>query len=390
MNFPKHTGAACGPADPTINLRLNSSGDSPSRCGSAAVPDALGRFRVLAEIARGGMGVVVRAYDPVLDRELAVKLLSPDIEPDSEAGRRFAQEARVAGQLDHPGIIPVYEAGVLPDGRSYFAMPFISGRTLAALLDERPNTRHDLDRWVRAFEPVCTAVAHAHNKGIVHRDLKPSNVMLGPAGQVVVMDWGVATAGEATSRPGDGCWVFGTPAYMPPEQARGLAAADPRTDVFGLGGILCEILTGEPPYVGDDAAAVTRLAAAGDQAELDRRLAACGADRFLIALTRSCLAPEQADRPADAGEVGRLMNNFLTARDGRHRTRESGADGKSRVTGLLTAAAALAAATLIGATAREIQARGMDHISSPPARRVVTPTESPPPGPACRPSAASW
>src|SRR5690349_7008476 len=251
MSFAEHTGPAGGPADVTLNLRLNSPAGPPSRAGSTAVPHVLGRFRVLDQVARGGMGVVLRAYDPVLDRELAVKLLSPDIDPESEAGRRFAQEARVAGQLDHPGIIPVYEAGVLPDGRSYFAMPLSVGRTLAAALVDRPDPGREVDRWLRPFERVCTAVAHAHRKGVVHRDLKPANVMLGPAGQVVVMDWGVAAVGERTSRPGDGCWVFGTPAYMPPEQARGLAGADPRADVFGLGGILCEILTGEPPYVGD-------------------------------------------------------------------------------------------------------------------------------------------
>jgi serine/threonine protein kinase len=334
--------------------------------------------------------VVLRAYDPTLDRELAVKLLSPDIAPDSDAARRFAQEARVAGQLDHPGIIPVYEAGTLPDGRSYFAMPFVEGRTLAALLAERPDPQNDLDRWLGVFEQICVAVAHAHDKGIVHRDLKPANVMIGPVGQVIVMDWGVAAirgAAHQTGESGGGYWVFGTPAYMPPEQARGLAGADPRTDVFGLGGILCEILTGEPPYVGDDATSVTRRAAAGDQEELARRFACSDVDRFLVSVARSCLSPDPADRPADAGEVARLLNNFRTARECRDRP-TGGRYG--RVAGLLTAAVALAAATLIGATAREIQARGAERGASPRDHGAVTPTESPPPGPACPPSAASW
>ena len=393
MSFPEHTDALAGPADATLNLRLHPPADAPSHSGTAAVPHVLGRFRVLGEIGRGGMGVVLRAYDPTLDRELAVKLLSPDIAAESEAGRRFAQEARVAGQLEHPGVIPVYEAGTLPDGRSYFAMPFVRGRTLAALLGERCDVRVDRDRWLGAFERVCVAVAHAHGRGIVHRDLKPANVMLGPAGQVVVMDWGVAALGGAGDRAGepDGYWVFGTPAYMPPEQARGLAHADPRTDVFGLGGILCEILTGEPPYVGADAATVTRQAAAGDQEELVRRLAAADADRFLVSLARACLSPNPADRPADAGEVARLLIDFRTAHEEPTRSPESADGGRRRRTaGLLTAAAALAAATLIGATAREIQARGLDRHASPPDRRAVTPTESPPPpGPPCPPSAAS-
>jgi serine/threonine-protein kinase len=216
--------------------------------------------------------------------------------------------------------------------------------------------------------------------------LKPSNVMLGPADQVVVMDWGVAAAGERASRPGDGCWVFGTPAYMPPEQARGLAGAEPRTDVFGLGGVLCEILTGEPPYVGDDPAAVTRQAAVGDQVELDRRLAVCDADRFLVSLARSCLSTDPTARPADAGVVARLLNNYLTARGGRDRSPGRAGGRSDRAAGLLTAAAALVAATLIGATARGLQAHGAERAASPRALRVVTSSESPPPpGPACPP-----
>ena len=212
-------------------------------------------------------------------------------------------------------------------------------------------------------------MAHAHGRGVVHRDLKPANVMVGPGGQVVVMDWGVAAVrGSSPGSEQGGYWVFGTPAYMPPEQARGRADADPRTDVFGLGGLLCEILTGQPPYVGPDAAAVTRLAAAGDQSELTARLANSGADRALVALTRACLAPDPADRPADAGQVARLVGDHRTAREGRdrHRGRPAGDGGPyRRVAGLLTAAAALAAATLIGATARDLQAPGR----TGPARR---------------------
>lgn len=395
MIIAEHTDALSGPADATLNLRIGPVADpSSSPSGTAAVPHVVGRFRVLEQIARGGMGVVLRAYDADLDRELAIKLLSPDIAPDSEAGRQFAREARVAGQLDHPGILPVYEAGCLPDGRSYFAMPFVRGRTLAALLGERRDPRHGLDRWLAAFEQVCAAAAYAHERGVVHRDLKPANVMLGPHGQVVVMDWGVAAVRETESKWGDdagGYWVFGTPAYMPPEQARGSARADPRADVFGLGGILCEILTGEPPYVGDDAAAVTRRAAAADQVDLLARLAIAGADSRLIALAQSCLSPDPAERPADAGEVTRLVGEYLAAREcrDRHRRPDDG-PGRLRVAGLLTAAVALAAAALAGATARDLHARGAGPDASPLARPAVTPTGSPPPAPACPPSAASW
>ena len=389
MNLKEHTDALSGPADATLNLRISPVIEpSPSQFGSAEVPHVLGRFRVLDQVARGGMGVVLRAYDADLDRELAIKLLSPEIAPDSEAGQRFAREARVAGQLDHPDILPVYEAGSLPDGRSYFAMPFVRGRTLAALLAERTDRRDGLDRWIAVFERVCEAVAYAHGRGVVHRDLKPANVMLGPHAQVLVMDWGVAAVREADSRGGadaHGYWVFGTPAYMPPEQARGHADADPRADVFGLGGILCEVLTGEPPYGGDNAAEATRQAAAGEQGELRRRLANCGADARLIALARACLSPEPADRPADAGTVARLLGEYLSDRECAERPDRE--HGRLRVAGVLTAAAALTAAALVGATARDLHARS----GSPPERPAVTPTGSPPlTAPACPPSAASW
>jgi eukaryotic-like serine/threonine-protein kinase len=315
MHFEEHKDALSGPADATINFRITPCAETvPSQAGPATIPHCLGRFRVLDEIARGGMGVILRAYDVDLDRELAIKLLAPEFQPDSEAGRRFAQEARVASQLHHPGIMPVYEAGLLDDGRGYFVMPFVRGRTLAALLADRASPSADLDRWLHVFEKVCLAVAHAHDKGIVHRDLKPGNVMIGPFGEVLVMDWGVALVRDRvmpTTNEADGYWVFGTPAYMPPEQARGHSFADPRGDVFGLGAILCEILTGQPPNLGSDAAAVTRHAASGQQHELLRRLSDVTAEPELLALAVRCLAADPSARPADAGEVAKLVSTAI-------------------------------------------------------------------------------
>ena len=160
---------------------------------------------------------------------------------------------------------------------------------------------------------------------------------------------------------------------------RGHTDANPRSDVFGLGGILCEILTGEPPYVGDDAATVTRQAAAGEQFELLARLAHCGADDQLSVLTRSCLAPDPADRPTDAGAVAQLLGNYLTIRECRDRhVRQNRDRSRLRVAGLLTAAAALGASAIAGATARDLHARGAVRHDSPPTIRAVTPTGSPP------------
>ena len=315
MNLVEHTDALAGPANKTVNFRIIPFGPlCPTVTGHATIPHCLGRFRVLDEIARGGMGVVLRAYDAELDRELAIKLLSPDIEPDSEAGRRFAQEARVASQLNHPSIMPVYEAGTLADGRAYFVMPFVQGGTLAVLLAERPDSQHEMRRWLEVFERICIAVGHAHAKGIIHRDLKPANVIVEPSGHALVMDWGVASVrGSTPVGETSGYWVFGTPSYMPPEQARGSQAADPRGDVFGLGAILCEILTGHPPYLGSDAASVTRQAASGDQSELVRRIAESGADWELIDLTRRCLAVDIDARPGEAGVVAGLINDYLVS-----------------------------------------------------------------------------
>src|SRR5262245_51419918 len=374
MMVPKHRDALVTSASATVNFRAGTgSGPSPRGPGTATVPHFLGRYRVLGEIARGGMGVVLLAYDPVLDRELAVKLQSPDIAPDSEAGRRFAQEARVAGQLDHPGIIPVYEAGALPDGRAYFAMPLVHGRTLAALLAERTSPQIGIDRWLAAFERICAAVAYAHNRGVVHRDLKPGNVMIGDFGQVVVMDWGVAAERSTPqgASDGSGYWVFGTPAYMSPEQARGACPGDPRGDVFGLGAILCEILTGHPPYLGPDSATVTQHAAAGNLGAAVRRLDGSGADPGLIDLARRCLSIDPVDRPADAGEVARLVHGHLAGAGALQRN--AARDRRERwATGALMVAAAIAAALTVG-MARDLQAQSAVRVNSTPARPGVTP-----------------
>ena len=249
-------------------------------------------------------------------------------------------------------------------------MPFVEGRTLSALLADRPAWSHDQIRWLEVFERVCDAVAHAHQEGIVHRDLKPSNVMVGRLGEVMVMDWGVAAATDAPARPlladEPGVWVFGTPAYMPPEQACGHAESpDRRSDVFGLGGILCEILTGQPPYVGVEATAVTRMAANADQKEMARRLANSRADPVLIQLTRRCLCPDRAARPASAAEVAAEVRDYLVSVECRAQVVDRHALTASerkdrRFAGVLTAVLVLAVTTVLAASARGQQARGTE------------------------------
>jgi serine/threonine-protein kinase len=304
---------------------------APGRAGGAAavaLPARLGRYELLEEIGRGGMGAVLRGHDPDLGRELAVKVLLPGYQDDPVLVSRFTEEAQIGGQLQHPGIVPVYEVGRSPDQRPYFTMKLVQGRTLATLLGERSHPGQDMPRLLQVFEQVCQTMAYAHSRGVIHRDLKPDNVMVGAFGEVQIMDWGLAkvlhregtasppgpqpsgivtavirtvrSAGSGlVSEPGQ---VMGTPAYMAPEQASGaMARLDERCDVFGLGAILCEILTGQPPYRGADHLQVLHQAARADLDEASARLDACGASPELIRLARSSLAAEAADRHRDAG-----------------------------------------------------------------------------------------
>jgi hypothetical protein len=291
---------------------------SLARGGDPHVPPATPRYRFEAFLARGGMGEVWRAFDTLLARPVAVKVLRVRVFADGGARARFEEEARHASRLEHPSIVPVYDLGELPDGRPFFVMKLVQGQTLAALLAARATPAEDLPRWVGVFERVCAAVAFAHARDVIHRDLKPSNVMLGEFGEVLVMDWGIAKAlaarPQSTPPPGPAPAggstpgpagpetapgkVWGTPAFVAPEQARGEASrVGKASDVFGLGGILCVILTGRPPFTGSGQALT------GDVTEAFARLDACGADAGLIGLAKACLAPEPEARFADAAEV---------------------------------------------------------------------------------------
>jgi serine/threonine-protein kinase len=282
------------------------------------------------------MGAVLRAHDPELGRDVAIKVILRQHRDDARVLRRFLGEARLTSQLQHPGVAPVYDIGRLPDGRPYFAMKLIEGRTLADLLRQRGDPSHDLPRFLRYFEVICQTVGYAHAQGIIHRDLKPLNVMIGAFGEVQVMDWGMAkvleTPGEAMtpsttplrvalgptdtpqgSHTQEG-QVLGTPTYMPPEQARGeIARLDERCDVFALGGILCKILTGQPPYAGMNFAETYRHAVEANLAGAHARLAGCRADAELVRLAEACLAHEPQDRPRDAGHVATAVTSYLAS-----------------------------------------------------------------------------
>jgi tetratricopeptide (TPR) repeat protein len=326
--------------------------DPAVRLGSAEMPaapsDAV-HLELLGEIARGGMGSVLKGRDPDLGRDLAVKVLLETHKDKPDLLRRFLEEAQIAGQLQHPGVVPVYELGAFADQRPYFTMKLVKGRTMASLLDARGGSGDELPRFLSIFEQVCRTMAYAHSRGVIHRDLKPSNIMVGGFGEVQVMDWGLAkvlasggVADESraverldqvsvvrTLRTGSDAdasqagSVMGTPAYMPPEQAGGdIEALDERADVFGLGAILCEVMTGSPPYTGPDGNAVFRKALRGDLADAFERLDACGAESELIDLAKSCLAAELFDRPRDARIVADRLTDYLSGVQERLRTAE--------------------------------------------------------------------
>jgi len=297
-----------------------------------------GRYQVLGEIARGGVGVVFRGHDIDLGRDVAMKVIREEHQDSPEVIQRFVEEAQIGGQLQHPGIVPVYEIGLGKNKRPFFTMKLIKGKTLSALLSKRKSPREKRRRMLSIFESVCQTMGYAHARGVIHRDLKPSNVMVGAFGEVLVVDWGMGkvlrSGGVADEREakrkaeqtivttlrseGSGSEsvigsVLGTPRYMSPEQARGdIENVDERSDVFGLGAVLCEILTGSPPYNGEANEVFTQAS----MARLDdaiERIEGSGADQEIIDITRRCLAPAPQARFQHAGELAKAVGDYMGA-----------------------------------------------------------------------------
>ncbi len=287
---------------------------APAAPLSTASLPTLSRYVPLELIGRGGMGTVWTAHDEILQRQVVIKILLCD--SDERARARFLDEAQVTGNLDHPGIVPVYDAGHLPDGRLFYAMRRIHGRTLRAVLREGPS----LHRALHLFHQLCLTVAYAHDQGVTHRDLKPTNVMVGGYGEVYVADWGLALSTHNERRTVDG-ERMGTPGYMAPEQVRGDSVyVGPSSDVWSLGVILFELLTLRPAFAGEHSMALMYQVAFSeipDPRELavperkvpDAMAELCAAAMIRDAAQRTLTAREMAERTEaflDQVEEGRL------------------------------------------------------------------------------------
>jgi tRNA A-37 threonylcarbamoyl transferase component Bud32 len=229
------------------DAKSSSSSDQDSGAWQMQLPCVMGDFELLEEIGRGGMGVVYRAYQHSLQREVAIKMILKDRLASPQEKLRFFAEARATAKLDHPGIVPVYDVGEI-DGRPYFVMKFIRGRTLHEMVQEGSLAVRDA---ARILEQICRAVQFAHERGVVHRDIKPSNILIDETGHARLTDFGLAKQADSMDSLTRTGVVLGTPTYMSPEQASGrLGPIGPASDIYSLGSVLYNAVTGQPPFVG--------------------------------------------------------------------------------------------------------------------------------------------
>jgi tetratricopeptide (TPR) repeat protein/tRNA A-37 threonylcarbamoyl transferase component Bud32 len=297
------------------------------------VPETGERYTLSRLHATGGIGRVWLAKDARLGRDVALKELRPERVGSPVIWARFLREAQVTGQLEHPGIVPIYELGKKPEGDvPFYTMRFVRGRTLAeaaasyhARRQRRKAGPLELRELLTAFVGVCQSVAYAHSRGVLHRDLKPQNVVLGDYGEVIVLDWGLAkvigeaeegapplelSAAEAPAEVTVHGQVLGTPAYMPPEQAEGrLDLVDVRSDVYGLGAVLYEILTGTPPFTGPRTEALLRRVA--HEPPTPPREVVPRVPRALEAVCLKALSKKPANRYASAKKLAAEVQRWL-------------------------------------------------------------------------------
>jgi len=311
--------------------RLREEADLPDLGGS--------KYIVLHKLGSGGMGAVYLAQDVGLGRKVAVKVMNV-ADSTGALASRMLREARIVALLEHPSIVPIHDVGELDDGRIFYAMKLVQGKRL----DQSAGGAASMSDLLRIFQKVCEAVAFAHARGVIHRDLKPENIMVGPFGEVLVMDWGVAkllSAGRrdaapsnpddpraelrdvedadlvatlplASGSPGEtsGGTVIGTPAYMPPEQARGQTELlDERSDIYALGAILYFLLTRRPPY--ESGGATDAHEQAGARRPARPRQSDPKIPRAIEAVCLKAMSDNREDRYASAEEIAGDVVRFL-------------------------------------------------------------------------------
>ncbi len=345
---------------------------------SPKLPDALHAsavYRPQRRHAEGGLGEVLAAREEELDRVVALKRIRPDKLHDV-ARQRFLREAAITARLQHPGIVPIYGLGQ-DDNGPFYTMPLIQGQTLQeaiqafhgdeSLRRDPGQRRLKLRRLLQRFITVCDTVAYAHDQGVVHRDLKPSNIMLGPYGETLVLDWGLAKPFGMDDPAAESEWeapspspsgddltatgaILGTPQYMSPEQAQGLPAG-PASDIFSLGLILYAILTGKPAFDEASFRGADPLKAVRDAAVLPPRSRDPRLSRALEAISLKALAAKPVDRYASARDLAKDLENWLAGEPVTAWHEPWWVKARRRVVRHRTSFAAVTAALLVGVLA---------------------------------------
>ncbi|MEO7330683.1 MAG: serine/threonine-protein kinase, partial [Minicystis sp.] len=312
-------------------------GSSPGSAAERAVNEVDdGRYVLSEALGSGGVGKVIRARDRSIGRTVALKTLKDDGEEQPEVIDRFLLEARISAQLEHPNIVPVYDIGSLPNGKPYYTMRVVKRQSLQDVLaSDELHQQWPLVRLVGAFVQISRALAYAHRRGMLHRDIKPENILLGDFGEVYLADWGNAKSARAlTSESGepmqvtDGAHALhepsglsGTPGYISPEQIRGdKQRIDQRADLFALGVILYEILTGEHPF--DAPTVLGVILATQTRAPRPPREIVHGCPLILEDLCLALLSKDPAQRPDSADRVAAEAESYLEGAKERTRRRE--------------------------------------------------------------------
>ncbi|MEO1525953.1 MAG: serine/threonine-protein kinase [Planctomycetota bacterium] len=296
QRYPQH-------ADELVSFFRNHHwlGDTPAPTLGSLCGAEVGSYEIESEIARGGMGVVYSARQKGLDRRVAVKVISNGVLASDEERKRFRIEAEAAANLNHPGIISIYETGAW-NGHEYFSMPLVEGPTLQHHVDEQSLDDQEAATMVR---DIARAVAYAHDSGIVHRDLKPDNILIDREGRPLVTDFGLAKwqrEGTLLTRTGQ---VLGTPNYMSPEQAAGNGKGDSLGDVYSLGAILYALLTGVPPHEADNPAEVLRRVMQDEPSPPRSYRADCSRD-----LENICLKAMRFERESRYQSAAQLVDDL--------------------------------------------------------------------------------